>query len=40
MTHPVPLPCSETPAEPVGLAITAFPMLPPESNTAKASALT
>ncbi len=30
MTHPVPLPCSKTPAEPVILAIAAFPMLPPD----------
>jgi hypothetical protein len=30
VTPPVPLPCSETPAEPVFLAITAFPMLPPD----------
>src|SRR6476659_1028578 len=30
VTLPIPLPCSKTPAEPVGLAMTAFPMLPPE----------
>lgn len=30
MTRPEPLPCSETPAEPVFLAIVAFPMLPPD----------
>jgi len=29
VTRPVPLPCSQTPAEPVILAIAAFPMLPP-----------
>jgi hypothetical protein len=29
VTRPVPLPCSKTPAEPVILAIAAFPMLPP-----------
>ena len=29
VTHPVPLPCSQTPAEPVILAMAAFPMLPP-----------
>lgn len=29
VTHPVPLPCSETPAEPVSLTIAAFPVLPP-----------
>ena len=28
-THSVPLPCSETPAEPVNLTIAAFPVLPP-----------
>jgi len=28
-THPVSLPCSETPAEPVNLTIAAFPVLPP-----------
>jgi hypothetical protein len=28
-TRPTPLPCSETPAEPVSLAIAAFPVLPP-----------
>lgn len=28
-THPTPLPCSKTPAEPVSLAIAAFPVLPP-----------
>jgi hypothetical protein len=27
--HPAPLPCSETPAEPVSLIIAAFPVLPP-----------
>ena len=30
VTHPVPLPCSETPAEPVSLTIAAFPVLPPD----------
>ena len=30
VSHPVPLPCSETPAEPVSLAIAAFPVLPPD----------
>ncbi|MEY9279756.1 hypothetical protein ABH994_005420 [Bradyrhizobium yuanmingense] len=30
VTRPVPLPCSETPAEPVNLTIAAFPMLPPD----------
>ena len=30
VTPPIPLPCSETPAEPVFLAIAAFPMLPPD----------
>jgi hypothetical protein len=30
VTPPVPLPCSKTPAEPVFLAIAAFPMLPPD----------
>jgi hypothetical protein len=30
VTHPVPLPCSQTPAEPVFLAIAEFPMLPPD----------
>jgi len=29
VTHPIPLPCSQTPAEPVALAIPGFPMLPP-----------
>ena len=29
VTPPVPLPCSQTPAEPVILAMAAFPMLPP-----------
>ena len=29
VTHPVPLPCSKTPAEPVGLTMTAVPVLPP-----------
>ena len=29
VTHPVPLPCSQTPAEPVVLAMAAFPVLPP-----------
>jgi len=28
VTHPVPLPCSEIPAEPISLAIAAFPVLP------------
>ncbi|SFQ35373.1 hypothetical protein SAMN05216330_1313 [Bradyrhizobium sp. Ghvi] len=28
VTHPVPLPCSETPAEPVNLTIAAFPVRP------------
>jgi len=28
-THPVPLPCSKTPAESVTLALLDFPMLPP-----------
>jgi hypothetical protein len=39
VTHPVPLPCSKTPAESVVLAIADFPMLPPVPNTPKASAL-
>ena len=30
VTRPVPLPCSQTPAEPVLLAIADFPMLPPD----------
>ena len=30
VTPPIPLPCSETPAEPVFLTIAAFPMLPPD----------
>ena len=29
-SHPAPLPCSKTPAEPVFLAMAAFPMLPPD----------
>lgn len=36
--HHVPLPCSETPAEPVSLTRAAFPVLPPGPDTAKASA--
>ena len=39
VTHPVPLPCSKTPAESVVLAIADCPMLPPVPNTPKASAL-
>jgi hypothetical protein len=30
VAHPVPLPCSKTPAEPAGLTIAALPMLPPD----------
>jgi hypothetical protein len=30
VTHPVPLPCSKTPAEPAGLTLAALPMLPPD----------
>jgi hypothetical protein len=32
-TRPAPLPCSQTPADPVFLAIAAFPVLPPRPTT-------
>ncbi|RXH42343.1 hypothetical protein XH94_03040 [Bradyrhizobium zhanjiangense] len=38
VTRPVPLPCSETPAEPMNLTMAAFPMLPPDPNTGGRSA--